>query len=224
MKIFLIHGDHTLNSYNRLQDYVKRLKDQNIEIQRIENETKEIREKLLGQSLFSNSRFIIIKDINIINSNLIKWINKNDKRINANIIIYHRGIIPQKLIKSLGRIEKNEEFKIPKLIWSFLDSFFPSNIKNAYKLFHEVLKNEPIEFIFAMLVKQTRDIYWTKVDPKTMDYPSWRVGKLKNLASKFDLEKLEKLIEEIAITDIKVKTSQADLTQSLDFLIAKYLE
>ena len=224
MKIFIINGEHTLNSYNRLQDYIKRAKEKDWEIQYAENDGKNIKDIFLGQSLFQKERLLILKDIKLINPNLIKWLKNNEKRLTGSVIFYHRGIIPARLIKSLPKTDKVEEFKITKLIWSFLDSFFPGNAKSSYKLFHEVIKNEAVEFVFAMLARQIRDIYWAKVDPKTMEYPSWRVAKYKNLSSRFDKETLEELIDEMCRTDINAKTSHTDLSRSLDFIIAKYLE
>src|SRR4030042_2754953 len=224
MKIFIIHGEHTLNSYNRLQEYIKYAREKNWEIQYIDKDVLNIHEAFLGQSLFTKNRLIVLKDIHFLGQTFIKWIKTNEKRIESDLIIYHRGIVSQKIIKSLPKPEKIEEFKIPKLIWGFLDSFFPSNAKNAYKLFHEIIKNEAAEFVFAMLARQMRDIYWAKVDSKTMDYPSWRTGKLKNLALKYDCDTLENLIDEMSKADINSKTSNTELTKSLDFLIAKYLE
>lgn len=224
MKIFIIHGEHTLDSYNRLQEYTKKAKENDWEIQYVEKDISNLQDAFLEQSLFGKERLLIIKDIQLINDKLLKWLTQNEKRIKINLIIYHKGIITQKLIKSLPKKDKVEEYKIPKLIWNFLDSFYPGNIKNAYKLFHEVIKNQPVEFVFAMLARQIRDIYWAKVDSSTMEYPSWRVSKYKNLAIKYDTKTLETLIDEMSLADINSKTSHTDLTRSLDFLMAKYLE
>ena len=224
MKIFIIHGEHTLNSYNRLQEYIKKAREKDWEIQYAEKDDKNIREIFLGQSLFLKDRLLVIKDIQILSGVFLNWLKDNEKRIPGSLIIYHRGKISSRLIRSLPKTDKAEEFELPKFIWSFLDSFFPGNAKNAYKLLHEAIKTEPVEFVFAMLARQIRDIYWAKVDPSTMECPSWRVAKYKNLASKFKTETLEELIDEMSQADINSKTSHTDLTRSLDFIIAKYLE
>jgi hypothetical protein len=75
-----------------------------------------------------------------------------------------------------------------------------------------------------MLVRQLRDMYWARVDPKSLAYPTWRIGKLKKLTSRFDKNALEKLIYEMGKIDIESKTSRGELSKSLDFLMAKYLE
>jgi DNA polymerase III delta subunit len=224
MKIFVIHGEHSLNSYERLQEYIKRAKSKKWEIKYYENGSNGFKNEILGQSLFSEKRLIIIKDIKLLSKSNTKWLQNNQERVQCNLIIYHKASIPKRTINSLPKTDKIEEFKIPKLIWSFLDSFFPRNAKNCYKLFHEVIKKEAIEFVFAMLARQVRDIYWAKVDSKTMDYPSWRLNKLKKQASRFSKKDLENIIEDMSNADIKSKTSHTNLEKSLDFIIAKYLE
>lgn len=224
MKLFIIHGEHTLDSYNRLQEYIKKARKNDWEIQYLDKDIPNIKDGILGQSLFSKERLLVLKDIKLLSTEFSKWLKTNGKRIDSNLVIYHNGLILQKIIKSLPTAEKTEEYKITKLIWGFLDSFFPGNAKNAYKLFHEITKKDAPEFVFAMLARQIRDIYWAKVDPKTMEYPSWRVGKLKNLASKYTVSELEELISELTQADINSKTSRGNISDSLDFLIAKYLE
>lgn len=224
MKIFILHGEHTQNSYNRLQEYIKKAKDKGWEINYIEKKDNNVSDIFLGKSLFDKERLLIITDLRILDVRLTRWLKKNSNRLECYLIIYHQGAIAKSFIKFLPAPEKIENYELPKLIWNFLDSFFPGNAKNSYKLFHEVVKKEPVEFVFSMLTRQVRDIYWAKVDPKTMEYPEWRVGKFKRLASKYSIEELENLIEEMSVADINSKTSQADLSKSLDFLITKYLE
>lgn len=224
MKLFIIHGDHSLNSYEKLQEYLSKAKNKGWETINIDREKENFKNELIGQSLFSEKRLVILNDIRFLTKSNSEWIKDNQDRIRCILIIHHKGIVKKSMLNKLPKPTKIEEFKIPKLIWSFLDSFFPNNSKNCYKLFHEVIKNEAIEFVFAMLARQVRDIYWAKIDPKTLNYPSWRLNKLKKLSSRFSRKELEIIIEEMSQADIKSKTSQADLSKSLDFIIAKYLE
>ncbi|OGM84386.1 hypothetical protein A2421_02165 [Candidatus Woesebacteria bacterium RIFOXYC1_FULL_43_18] len=87
-----------------------------------------------------------------------------------------------------------------------------------------LLEKEAPEFIFTLIAKLFRDLYWVKIDAKSLPYPDWRVGKLKAHSSKFTADKLIFLIESLAEIDIKVKTSKADLVSELDLLIIKQLE
>ena len=113
---------------------------------------------------------------------------------------------------------------MPRLIFTFLDSIYPKNVKKVLVLFHELIKNEPVEFVFALMARHLRDLYWVRVEPKSLPYPSWRVGKLKGQSSKFKFETLKDLIARMAEIDIAVKTSKSDLISSLDLLIVFSLE
>lgn len=224
MKIVILHGEHTLKSYERLQKYLSVAKRKSWEVSVVADDKENLREVLVGESLFTKDRLVVIEDTKLLTSDFLKWLKKNSDGISTNLVIYHKGVMHQRTIKALPKVEKVEEFKLTKLIWSFLDSFFPGNAKNVYKLFHEAIKTDPPEFIFAMLVRHIRDIYWAKVDARSMEYPPWRIGKLKGLAAKFEKDKLVKLIDELSVADIKAKTSQMELTDSLDFIIATHLE
>ena len=167
---------------------------------------------------------IILENVSLINKITSDWINKEADNLDATLVIYNQGIVDLKLIKSLPKNTKVEEFKLKSYIWNFLDSFYPGNVKNVLLLLNEVVKKDPVEFLFTLLVRHLRDLYWLKIDPKALNYPSWRLSKLKRQASRFSEKVLKSIIADLADADIKSKTSQVDLKDSLDFLIATKLE
>ncbi|KKQ97536.1 MAG: hypothetical protein UT24_C0012G0132 [Candidatus Woesebacteria bacterium GW2011_GWB1_39_12] len=231
MKIIILHGDNTLESYERLQKFIDNAQSRSWEITRISNASQNIPEALVSTSLFDKEKFVVIENANLINKTTANWLKKNGSELNLTLIIYNQGILSQTFLKQLPKIDKVEEFKLPKLIWSFLDSCFPGNAKNALLLLHEIIKNEPVEFVFSLLAKHLRDLYWVKVDSPPgqrpsgpVAYPSWRVEKLKRQSHKFSEGSLEDLINSLAQADIKAKTSQGELIDLLDFIIATKLE
>ena len=117
-----------------------------------------------------------------------------------------------------------DEYKLPKLVWNFLNSFYPGNSINCLKLLHRVVINERIEFVFSLLVRQIRDIYWVKIDKGSIGYPSWRLKKLNTQGKNFSKNLLKEIIKDFSKIDIKVKTSNTNLLDSLDFVIATKLE
>lgn len=224
MKIIVLHGDDTLRSYERLQKFVKAARRRNWEVQRVSDSSFNLSEILVSDSLFQKERLVVVEDSKLIDKTLVKWLQKKADSINVTIVIYGGRTLTKAFIKSLPKIEKVEEFKVPKLIWQFLDSFYPGNVKKILPQLHEIVKKEPVEFVFALLAKLLRDLYWVKVDSKTLTYPSWRIGKLKHQAAKFKKFKLRELISGLASADIKSKTSQSNLLTELDFIIASKLE
>ena len=128
------------------------------------------------------------------------------------------------MIKILPPITKTEEYKLPKLIFKFLESFWPGNAKASIRLLHEVIRDEAPEFVFNLLSRHLRDIYWAMLDKESMSYPSWRVGKLTQQAKRFKDGQVQSLIQTFAEIDIQAKTSKANIIDSLDFIIASELE
>ena len=137
-------------------------------------------------------------------------------------------LISRKALKSqLNSLPANyqiEEFQLTRYLWKLLDSIAFRNSKETIKLLHIVLKTEPVEFVFSLIAKQVRDLYWVTIDDSSLPYPNWRVGKLKKQASKFTKEQLKNIIHDLAELDIKAKTSKANLADSLDFLLVSHLE
>ena len=223
MNIFLIHGDHTAKSYDRLTTYINAAVKKGWDVVKPQEKGISIQEAVVSQSLFQNEKLVVIENANTLKVNELKWLNKN-KDINANVVVYHPSTIPKTTINKLPNVKKNEEFKLPKAIWNFLDSFFPGNAKNTMLLFHRVVEKEPVEFVVSLLAKQLRDLYHIKAVGTIPGYPSWRIGKLKNSANKFKAGLLEKIIFDLAKNDLRSKTSNANMTDALDFIIATKLK
>ena len=152
MKTILLHGDYTQASYERLQKFIKVAKKRGWEIQRINsNKSLSLPEALTSTALFASNRLFVLEGVRNIKKQELDWLAKKSAKIEGNLVIYHGGFLPQTILKSLPKDTKIEEFKLPRLIFAFLDSFFPKNSKKALKLFHQVSEKEPVEFIFALL-------------------------------------------------------------------------
>lgn len=90
--------------------------------------------------------------------------------------------------------DKTEKFELPIHLWKFLDHMTIDGL-------HNLLKTNAPEYILAMMAWKFKQNY------------------LKNPSNK-NVELIQKLAE----IDVKSKTGKADLTLSLDLLIAKDLE
>ena len=222
MKIILLHGDDSNASYGRLTKFIEVAKERGWEVSFLEGEER-IGEKLRGSSLFSNETLFVLRGINKFQKGSLKKTFEKAVAYPGNLVIYHNDILSKELLNNLPKEVRVEEFKLPRIIFDFLDSFYPGNAVRSIGLLKEIVKREPPEFVFALLAKQLRDLYWVK-EGNSIPYPPWRVGKLKNQAAKFKKGQIEGLINLLAGIDIKVKTSEADLSSSLDLIIVSLLE
>ncbi|MFV1917153.1 MAG: hypothetical protein ACC618_01550 [Patescibacteria group bacterium] len=225
MKIFVIHGDYTIKSYERLHEIINSSKKKGWVIERISaKDSLSLPERLTAKSLFENKNLYVVNELNSLTKADFEWLKKKSDGLEGHLVLYSGGTVGKRALNFLAKGYKVEEYKLPKLIWKFLESFYPGNAKNSLELLHEVIKNEAPEFVFALLARQMRDVYWVSLEAKSVPYPSWRVGKLRGQAKKFKNGQLEKIIKELAEADIKAKTSKTSLQDSLDFLIATHLE
>ena len=225
MKILVIHGDHTLKSRERFREVINNSKEKGWEIIRVSDDEKfSISERLSGRSLFASKVLYVIDDFKKITTIDLNWIKKNNDKLEGFLVVFHTGTISKTALNKFPKGYKHEEFLLPKLIWKFFDSIYPNNARQSINLLREVIKKEPEEFIFHLLARHLRDLYWVAIDPKGLQYQPWRIGKLKSQASRFKAGVLEKFIASLANLDVKVKTSQENLTQALDFVIASHLE
>jgi DNA polymerase III delta subunit len=223
MKIIILHGDDELRLYERLTMFVDSAKGRSWEVAYLDDPSLSLEEQLSSSSLFGAERFFVIRDISRLGKKELGWIAKKSKDLPGNLIIYHEGYVPQGILKVLPDA-KVEEFKLPVILWNFLDGLYPGDSERSIKQFHKLIEHEAPEFIFTLIAKLFRDLYWVKTDEKSLPYPGWRVGKLKQQSSKFTLEQLKNIIARLAEIDIKVKTSKAEIVSELDLLIIKQLE
>ncbi|HJY98967.1 MAG TPA: hypothetical protein VJ227_04590 [Patescibacteria group bacterium] len=224
MKIIAVHGENTQKSYERLKKFIDSATQRGWEISYVDESDCAIIENLSATSLFSSERFFVLRDFRLLGKKEAMWIAKRKNDIPGNLIIYHEGELSKTFLNELPKDTKIEEYKLPALIWGFLDGIYPGNSKNSIKQFHKIIEKEPVEFIFSQISRHIRDLYWVKVDPKTAPFPSWRTTKLKGQASKFTEEKLIKFINDLSDIDVDAKTGGTDLASSLDLVILKTLE
>lgn len=212
MKIIVLHGDDSAKSYERLMKFVATAKKRGWDI---------IYDNFPNtSSLFGTERLVIYRDYTLLTKRDIK----NFDRFDGSLVIYHSGDLPQTFIKLMPQDFKMEKFEMPRILFSFLDSFYPGNLNRSIKPLHELTKTQPIELTFFMLARHLKDLYVVSIDPKTKQYPSWRLSKLKQQSDHFTIQQLQDLINDLADIDILVKSSKADLLTSLDLLMVKQLE
>lgn len=224
MKIIIVHGDDTTKSYQRLMLFFDEAARRNWEIKSIDEADISISEVISSVSLFNEERFFIVKDVKLIKPKDIEFINKKMDDLQGNLVIYSNKTLSVTFIKSFKKVHKIEEYNLPKILFKFLDTLVPGNSSISIKMFQELKKTDAVELVFSMIAKHFRDLYWVKVDEESLSYPSWRKGKLKGLANKFQENKLKEIINSLSQMDVKSKTGEAELRDELDLILLTKLE
>jgi DNA polymerase III delta subunit len=224
MKLILLQGDNSSAINTRLQVFIVEAKKRGWEIINVVNKEKSIGEIFSAESLFIKERLIIVHAITILNDKDKKWLKENYKRLSGTAVIIADKELTKTEINSYPSFDTVETFELPKYIWNFLDSFYPGNSRNALLLFHKVIEKENPEFVFSLLAKHLRDLFWIEKEPAGIPYPPWRKNKLKMQQKRFKEGEIMKILEYLAEIDIKVKTSKTDLIETIDFLLVTEIQ
>lgn len=219
MRISLIHGENIVVAYEKYRQLIDSSKLKGFEIVQIND-----LHNIVSQSLFEEKVVFTVDRPKDIKPNDWKWLSKNCSKYNSNLLIFWEGNASSLVLGFLPKSVTVEKFDLPKILFNFLDSFYPGNCQKILGLLDRLVKNQPIELVFSMLARHLRDLYWVKSDEASLDYPDWRVLKLAKQAERFTTSDLGFMISELSIIDMKTKTGDSDLRVMLDLVIVKYLK
>ena len=226
MNIVLLHGDDFLASKKRLDSLLAEIKRKGFSVFYIAAEGKlGLSEQLSARSLFEKDSLYILENANKIPLKDLQWLSSHAKALAGTLVIYSEGFVGARVKNLLPKEVKEETFKLPPLIFSFLDSFYPGNSLKSMQLLYRLAPSEPMEKIMHFLGKHLRNLYWVGQDPKLLPYSQdWRVLKTLTQSKKFKKGELEETIGDLAEADIASKTSDASTLGLLDQIIASRLE
>lgn len=226
MKIILLHGEDFLRSGERVKALLLESKKKGFSVSKISAEGKlNLSERLSAKSLFEKDTVFLVENANKIPLSDLKWLSSRSEDITGTLIIHHEGFVGARIKNLLPESTKEEVFKLPPLIFSFLNSFYPGNSSKTLQLLHTLSESEPMEKIIHFLGRHLRDLYWVSRDASILPYKEdWRILRILSQAKKFKKGELEETIEDLAEADIVSKTSDTPSLGLLDQIIATRLE
>ena len=225
MKIIVLHGDNYLSSYKRKNNFINVAKKREMQVKKLLTGNKlSISEEITQNTLFDGDILYILDNYFDLNKKDISWLEKQSQNYEGNLVLYSNKALRETIFKNFPKPLVFEEFKLPRQIFKFLESFYPGNSEAALAILHSMQNLENINFIFVMLSRHLKDLYFVKETPSKIPYPSWRVSKLENQSSKFTAVKIKEIVHEMALIDVLVKTSSSKISDHLDLLIVKQLK
>lgn len=209
--ITLLHGDNTALSRQSLpagKDFVR--------LYAADLTHENLTQSLEGQSLFGGQSLVVIEGLLSLRPSktkdeLVAIVSSHPQ---AEIILWEAKSITATNIKKLGQA-KVQEFKIPPLVFKFLDTL-------SLHTLHESAKQEPAEFIFYLLHRRLAQLIQAKDEGRGLKGAPWQIGKLKSQASKYTLEQLISLQGKLLEIDYLIKSGADDLPllSQLDLVLA----
>ncbi len=221
MKVVALFGSDSDRVTSRMLDIVRGVKKKGYRVSEIANKTS-FKEALSETSLFEEDVLYVCEGASKRGESDWEWISKNAASSASSILFTFGETIPVKIKKLLPSDTKLEEFKVPVIIFQFLDSLTPHN-KACLPLLKKVTATEPVELVFSLLVTHLRDMYWVLTDPNSYAGPDWKKGKITSQARKIGLENLTKAFDELSRIDMDVKSSVGNLTIFLDRFLIRFL-
>lgn len=226
MKILILHGDNQVESRRRLNEVVSESKKKGINIIKVDGASVKKSELLTlarSQNLLGATDLLIIENFfaNKKAAEILKELTENQESISNSCLFWESKAIPATKIPKKAFI-KVESFQIPQAIFKLLDSITPQTKKQALRLMQDKQVRDQAEFLLIMLARQVHNLIWAKEDSESMNVPSWRKGKLKAQAGKFDESALRSMQSQLLEIDYQSKTSKLpeNLAASLDMLVA----
>jgi DNA polymerase III delta subunit len=224
--ITLIHGDNieiSRNELNRLKNSahgeIRNLDGRNID------ETN-LTQALESSSLFGGEKTVIIENLFGKLGRKVKLIEKlaqiiKNSAANSEIILWEDKEVGKTVISSLGSGIKVAEFKIPVIIFKFLDALSPNHAKILLELFDELKKQDAPELIFSMIVRRFRQLIMLSDGEIPEGLQSWQTGRLTSQAKQFTLEKLMVMYKRLLDIEFSIKSGNSafDMTRQIELFI-----
>lgn len=216
MNIILLQGNDELTIRQRLSELKSKAKAKGFSIRYLPTPS-------LG-SLFETKTLFILEGSTKLSKTDQKWLSFNLQQKSLYLIAVVPGVSETKLLTEIDNNLKVERYDLPKIIFNWLESFYPHNAKACIKLFHQLLSGTPVEYLFNLLSRHLVNLYWAKRDPATINQAPWKLAKLKQQSQKYKPGDLKAIIQQLAETDLLVKTSRLDMASALDHLIIRRLQ
>lgn len=222
--MIIIHGDNQVESRRFLVEQTSQARLKDKEIIRFEGKKinlEQFQQALEAQTLLGKEKLVIVENL-LVKSPPISIITYLIKSQPKNLIIWEGkeiGVTKIKKLKAKARL-----FKLPPIIFKFLDSFLPRNNRQALKLLKQTIDQSSVENVFYMLARQIRYlIIANQLDREGLTglHP-FQQQKINAQAKKFKLSQLLTFHRKLLYIDWQQKTGQApmDLAGQLDLLVA----
>lgn len=222
MKI-LLHGENIVESREALHQIRTKHKGEILNLNGKTVSLTEIKQALESMSLFEGDRLVIIENLFSRQSKtqlkeLIDYIA--NIKTNTSLVLWEGKELGKVALRKFTAFDV-QLFKIPKVLFAFLENIIPGNIEKMLVLLNESRKSNEEMFIFLMIVRQIRLLLLAK-DQGLIGMPPWIAGKLSHQSREFTNDQLIKLYKKLLLIDIGQKTGRAsyNLGQELDLFIA----
>ncbi|MBI5619384.1 hypothetical protein HY950_00295 [Candidatus Gottesmanbacteria bacterium] len=218
--IILLHGDDRQSTRAALLALKKKFS--HLDLRVLNGKTADenaLVQAIESPSVFGGSTGIIIE-------NLLTSLGKKPKTAehmgdilkrsaeSATIILWEEKEMSPSMIRHLGSHVEVNLFKIPAVIFSFLDAIRPSNTIQLLSLYGKTLEHSPAELIFTLLARRLRTLVQLSGGLTPTGMAPWQLTRLTKQARFFTMEQIFTMEKQLLACEFAVKTGSSALTLS----------
>ncbi len=233
--IYILHGQDSKSSYLKFDLLTKNYPDfQKVNFSARDSSRDQFINALSAQNLFAERELIIGQ--NLIKNKIVNGADLTDVAGDTEIILWEDSQLSNMQLSKFKTIAKIELFKLPTLLYSFLDSIVPANYKTFSIL--QKLKAEGEEnliwqlsnrFFLLILAKNNTTFQDAQEIAGKMNkshIADWQWQKITNQAYAFELSTLKALFAGTVKIDFMLKTATTNLEANtlISMLLLKYLK
>ncbi|MBI2268360.1 MAG: hypothetical protein HYU80_02820 [Candidatus Blackburnbacteria bacterium] len=231
MKHYIFHGDNHVESRGALTSLITQMQGRGFEVVKLDGAVTTKPDLLTAaksQMLISLGQLVVVENLLSLNKKGGEIFGEVGEELQKPYLVgsgtvfvfWEKKSISPASLKSLSQGFFVREFKVPVLVFKFLDSVYPKNTRYVLKMLEDVQRAVAPEFLLIMLSRQVRLLIWVKCDPDTLKVPGWQKTKLITQAEKFTVDQLFSLHNKLLELDRAQKHSQLpeDLPSSLALL------
>lgn len=223
----LLHGDNVEASRTEFQRLITEARSK--DIRRLEGRSLDATELVQAygsNSLFGNKTLLAIE-------NLFSTQLKKAKRIElfiellkeihheADLIVWEEKELPKTLLTKINERISVRLFKIPVLIFQFLDSIGPNRGKFLLTTYQKLEEIQAAEIIFLMISRRLRQLLMVSCGVAPEGLQLWQSNKLRAQIRLFTTERLRELYAQLLRIDFSIKSGTSPF--SLDSHIRQFL-
>jgi hypothetical protein len=227
----LIHGDDT----NASRNYYLSLREKASEKKIIDGNTitlTDLMQIFSGNGLFGDQETICIEELLSKRKpsreldEIISFLQSSIVNNQSSIFIWESKQLTPKQVGLFGKATVNE-FKIPTVVFTFLDSIRPNNTRQMLQQYHQILEHEESMYVLVMLIRQIRILLaLSQESNSTISEVSrmapWQKSKLQKQADLFEVTQLMQLHSHLFDLEYGQKTGalSSSLSDAIDFFLA----
>ena len=188
-------------------------------------------ENALRQGFESHSLFG--SDVLVVFENALSHFGRKEKLLseflgiilenfNCDVLFWEGKEMSKGVLGKLGVAAKTKLFKLPVVLFSFLDALAPNNTRILIELYRKTLASNDPYLVFTMIVRRVHDLICVAEGVPADAAQSWQFGRLTKQVKLFTIDKLLSMQSHLLDLDISNKsgTSALSLHTSLELFLA----